>query len=180
MHYKSKLQEYISFSDKKCIIKLIKNRHVLDEYYNDLTFHKECNNNMFASGTYGVDEYVICVYADLERLIKKANLNQQQLQIVRMYFKGYNTRDICDLLDYQPSSVDRIMDTIAGKIAEQNYIEYIDYLHYSGKVRVDKDARYKKCSRCGEYKDVMRGEFSVKKDSKDGYHPYCKECRTNM
>lgn len=179
MRYKSKLQEYVSFSDKKCIIKLIKNRHILDECYNDLMFYNG-TGDISASGIYGVDEYVICIYTDLERLIKKANLNQQQLKIVHMYFEGHNTRDICDLLDCQPSSVDRIMDTIAGKIAEQNHIEYIDYLHYSGKVRVDNNARYKKCSKCGEYKDVMKGEFSVKKDSKDGYHPYCKECRTNM
>ncbi len=174
IYKKDKIYHRVTFSDKECIKGLIKNRNIIDKAY-DAKLYDNFNNIHNAGSIFSIDEEIICIYMDLERLIKKCNFNKKQLEIIDLYFKGYNTSDICEVLGYKESSVDRMMETIAKKIVEQNRIEYIDWLHYGGYVRVDKNARYKKCSKCGEFKDVMKGEFAFDKTN-NRYKSVCRKC----
>jgi transposase-like protein len=177
IHKKDRIYQRIVFSDKECVKGLIKNRNIIDDAYNAKLYDKPYD--IYTVGSiFSVDEEILCIYMDLERLIKKCNFNKKQLDIINLYFKGYATSDICDVLGYKESSVDRMMETIAKKIVEQNNIEYIDMLHYGGYVKVDKNARYKQCSKCSEFKDVNKGEFSYDKTN-NRWKSQCLTCIAN-
>ena len=84
--------DYITFSDIDTVRCLLKFRSRFDLLY------ERQNNNILSSDfdLASLKEDVICIYADLDRLIEKA-LNDVQKEFIELYMKGYTEKDIAEI-----------------------------------------------------------------------------------
>ena len=98
------------------------------------------------------------------------------MEIIDYYQKGYATSDICDMLGFKASLLDKMMDFISLKVVEKNNDEYRDFLYTSGTIKVPADSNYKKCIKCGEFKDCNLGFFHKDSTKKDGFRATCITC----
>ena len=125
----------------------------------------------------GMSDDVICLYADLDNLIQKANFNDYQCKVLDLYVCGYIESDIAEELGVEMQSINRLIDNMCEVLCELNYQSWkLDYIFWD-KVKVYNG--YKKCSKCDEFLPMTEEYFSSKADSKDKFHPYCKKCRQN-
>jgi len=59
-------------------------------------------------------------------------------------------------------------------VAEQAELDYLNWYY----TYVEK-GKYKRCSRCGQWKLAHNKYFSKNKTSKDSFYSICKECRND-
>ena len=165
----------LSYSNKAVIKALIKNRSTLDKLYKS-NLYDNPSDIFISSSVFDVDQDIICIYADLDRLISKCVFNNKQVEIIDYYQRGYTTSDICDMLGFKASLLNKMMEFISLKVVEKNDAEYKDFLYTSGAVRVPADSNYKKCIKCGEFKDCNLGFFHKDSTKKDGFRAACTIC----
>lgn len=121
-----------------------------------------------------LSEDVICIYADLDNLIKHANFNENQSKVLNMYMYGHSEEDIADLLDVERQSVNRLIDNMCNTLCEINHQNWkLNYVFWDVK-RVD--TNYKKCSKCQEWLPATEEYFSPRIDRLDGMENRCKKC----
>jgi hypothetical protein len=163
----------ITLSDIDCIKGLIKNRWMIDEY-----FESEINTNIYSAGDVKpLNQELICTYLDLDNLIKKAKLNDKQLAIIHMLMQGWTEEDIADEYKQDVTVIQSIFDTACEKIKKINDYEWKYNYIYMNKKKVEWD--YKKCSKCGESKPKTDEFFRERSDSKDGFRNECRECEVS-
>jgi hypothetical protein len=160
----------INFSDVNCIKGLIKNRWMIDTYRGI-----ETNNNIYEAGNVtAINQELICLFSDLDRLIVKTKLNEKQLTIINMLMDGNNEEDIAEHFGQDSWRIVEILDTVTEKIKRVNDYEWKYYNVYLNYLKVEWD--YKTCSKCGESKPQTIEFFSPDKRKKDGLYSHCKEC----
>lgn len=124
-----------------------------------------------------------CYYMmeDLDNLIERALKGKYPLYYDLLIYKidGKSNAEIQEIIeqDYNiKHTVEYISALWRNKIpkllAEQEKKDYLIW-YYSNK----EYGKWKRCSKCGEYKLANNNFFSKNKTAKDGYYSICKECR---
>ena len=124
-----------------------------------------------------------CYYMmeDLDNLIERALKDKYPLYYDLLIYKidGKSNAEIQEIIeqDYNiKHTVEYISALWRNKIpkllAEQEKKDYLIW-YYSNK----EYGKWKRCSKCGEYKLANNNFFSKNKTAKDGYYSICKECR---
>lgn len=161
----------ISFNDINCIKGLIKYRWMIDSYYDT-----DQSYSIYEAGNVQpLNQELICLYTDLDNLIEKCKFNDRQKIIIKLLMDGWTEEDIANEFGQHVSQIYKTFDTICEKIRKQNNFEWKYNYIYLNYLPVEWD--YKKCSKCGEMKPATEEFFTTKADTKDGLHPYCKNCR---
>lgn len=78
------------------------------------------DNTMMTSGTPVINEDMLCLYIDLDRLIESASLSPLQQTVVTEVMKGYSITDIAEELTVSKQLVATSLSRAADKIAETN------------------------------------------------------------
>lgn len=78
------------------------------------------DNAMMTSGTPVINEDMLCLYIDLDRLIESASLSPLQQTVVTEVMKGYSITDIAEELTVSKQLVATSLSRAADKIAETN------------------------------------------------------------
>ena len=164
----------ITLSDSNTIKGLLRFRYkfdlLLDNSENRYGLESNCDLANFS-------EDVICIYADLDNLIKQANFNEYQKKVLNMYMYGHSEEDIADLLDVERQSINRLIDNICRMLCEINYQNWkLNYVFWDVK-RVN--SNYKKCSKCKEWLPATEEYFSPDLRNNDNLQGICKKCNTN-
>jgi hypothetical protein len=161
----------VTLGNIDCIKGLIKNRWVIDTNYKDkMEIHY---NN--AGNCQALSQEIICMYADLDVLIEKAELNVKQKFIVEKLMEGYTERDIADIFNRDKSNIHKSFQGICLKLKKINDLNVkYDYIFVNC---LKAPWNYKKCSYCDEYKPVTEDFFTYKKGTSDGFHTVCKFCK---
>ena len=154
----------ISFFDPKHISALLCNYSVLKE---------EAYSNFMTDCYYMME--------DLDNLVERALKDKYPLYYDLLIYKidGKSNAEIQEIIeqDYNiKHTVEYISALWRNKIpkllAEQEKKDYL--IWYYSNVEYGK---WKRCSKCGEYKLANNKFFSKNKTAKDGYYSICKECR---
>ena len=108
---------YVPFSEERVVQRLIKERSTCDA-----TFYPtiEPGNMLTSDGVYSLDEDVICVYADLDNLIERAELSGAERKTVDLVMKGYSLADIADHYGKTRQSFEILMKRAVKKIVRRN------------------------------------------------------------
>lgn len=168
--YKNTEWDYITFSDIDTVRGLLKFRSRFDLLY------ERQNNNILSSDfdLASLKEDVICIYADLDRLIEKARLNDVQKEFIELYMKGYTEKDIAEIHNRKEVTVNSTINSACKKIVEANFESWkLDYIFWNIK-RVD--SNFKQCTKCKEYLPATGEYFSPDLRNKDGLQAFCKKC----
>lgn len=164
----------VNLSDPVAIRGLLKFRH---EY--DLLLDESVDRYGMASNCDLADlsEDVICLYADLDNLIRQAKFNDRQNKVLNMYTYGHSEEDISDLLQVERQSVNRMIDNICIRLNEINNENWkMNYVYWDIK-RVN--TRFKQCSRCKEWLPMTEEYYSPDVRNRNGLQSICKKCNAN-
>jgi len=120
------------------------------------------------------NEDIICLYADLDKLLKRANLSERQWEIINLYMDGYVEREIAYELNDDVRNIIGTINSVCKKVCELNY-ESWKYDFIIG-IKFKVKTNYKQCTKCKEYLPATGEYFSPNKQFKEGFFPYCKKC----
>jgi hypothetical protein len=139
-------------------------------------FYKNQRNDIIeASNITELNQELICVYADLDNLIKKTSLNDKQRDIIEKFMSGLDEYDIGLLYKQRADKILNILDTACEKICNEYKKRWRYHMAEQDYIKIEWD--YKKCSKCGENLPATRDFFSPDLRNKDGLHSICKKCR---
>jgi len=165
----------LSLSDTTVIDKLIRNRSRLDPCYVAKQF---ANGNPFlTNGVPDFAEPIAVMYMDLETLIDACRFDDRQKYIIRKLMLGYSETDIAYYLNVPFSTIRKRIDPICLRIKEKNDELWRNYLETAGFVKIPDDIKYKKCSKCGEFKRMNSDNFPPSPTNRDGFKKACRQCR---
>lgn len=71
-------------------------------------------------GVFALNEDILCIYADLDSLIEKAGLSDQELLTVKLLMKGYIISDIADHYGKARQTFETLEKRAIKKIVKQN------------------------------------------------------------
>jgi hypothetical protein len=163
----------ISYSEIQTIKSLILYRSQFDALYEPKITYT--NNPYVSNGVPIYREPVEVVYLDLEKLIEKCKFKDNQNKMIKMLMRGYIFRDIAEKFGWTMDNVQNEFERICRRIKEQNDTDWVAYAETSGKVKIPKEAKYKKCFNCEQ--DLRVDNFWVRTDrGGDGYKGVCKRC----
>lgn len=161
----------VTLSDASTIKGLLKFRYKYDLLMDDDNRYGLDSN----SDLCGLSDDVLCLYADLDKLIKKANFNGYQCKVLNLYTCGYIESDIAEELGVEMQSINRMIDNMCEVLCELNYQDWkLDYVFWN-KVKVN--SNYKKCSKCKEFLPSTEEYFSPNPLSKDSFYSICRKCK---
>lgn len=173
----------VSLNNIDAIDVLIRFRSKFDESY-----LSKCFYTYDVTESNGIPEFVeivTCLYADLDTYIKRADLNEYELDIVKYLMMGYLFEDIIKLVNKKYMTNKKTSElkrnfrrNICRKILNEYNYDYTQWLHLSEKIKINKNDKYKKCSKCNKYKLLNNENFPKRGDSKDGYDYWCRKCKT--
>lgn len=112
---------YVPFSEERVVDKLIRNRATLDASYYATT---EPQHVLATEGVFALNEDVLCIYADLDSLIDRAGLSEQELLTVKLLMKGYALADIADHYGKSRQNFDILLKRAVKKIVKQNNADW--------------------------------------------------------
>jgi len=77
-------------------------------------------------------------------------------------------------LNYSEEYISTLYRNKIPAVIAEFYRNEVEEWYYMNKVK----GHYKRCNRCGEQKLSNNTNFSLNRDSKDGYYSICKKCRS--
>lgn len=166
----NKTWDDVTLSDPMTVRGLIANRTNYDKMY---------EYELMSGGGVGADlcdanEIVICIYADLDNLIKKTRFTKVQKEVLSLHMDGYSTEEISEYTKTEKRSVESALNLACEKISEANYENWkLNYIYWNKK-RVTTD--FKKCSKCKEVLPMTEEYFRLRKDTSDGLMYICRCC----
>ena len=160
----------MNLSDATTIKGLLKFRYRFDLLLDDGSDRYALDSN---SDLCGMSDDVVCLYADLDNLINRANFNEYQSKVLELYMQVYIEDDIAEALKVGMQSINRMIDNMCDVICGLNYQSWkLDYAFWNKK-RVTSD--YKKCSKCGEFLPMTSEYFGWDITNKR-WKSQCKRC----
>jgi hypothetical protein len=90
--------------------------------------------------------------------------------------KGYTEQDICEINNWDITSVKSCFNTACKKIKEQNDIDWLEWIEISGNVKIPDDVKYKRCTVCGKDLRANEDNFGKHPNTKDNLQSVCKKC----
>lgn len=162
----------INFSTPESIMWLLKLRWKFDLLY------KRDHSNIYESNCdlAEYDEDIICTYADLDYLLKKADLSKKQWEVIELYMDGYTEREIAEELGDDVRNVVGTIRSVCNKLCDTNFDIWKHEFIYWSKVKVK--TNYKQCTKCKQWLPATEEYFSPRNDRLDGLENRCKKCET--
>lgn len=161
---------------------LIRFRHKFDEAYLSKCLY---TTDIFSSnGVPDFTEIISCLYIDLDRYIKKAQLHVIEKAMINYLMLGYSFDDFVNALNrdfkknYKSGDLKRFFRRSCNKILYEYNYDYTKWLHLSENVKIDKNDKYKKCSKCNKYKLLNLENFAKRSDSRDKHDYRCRKCKS--
>jgi hypothetical protein len=115
-----------------------------------------------------------CLTQDLNNLLKKCNLNTNELKVLDMWRIEDSTQEsIASYLKITQQLVSAMLNRICWKVINQYEKEYEDW-YYLNVVK----GKYKKCRCCNEVK--LTNKFGKDERNKDSLKSYCRECEKQL
>lgn len=108
--------DYMPLSDRLVVENLIKHRSEVDPYYVEKFFP----SGLSPSGDMEFREPVFVTYADLDVLISSCGLSPPQRQVVDLLMLGYTKKEIADLRDDLPQSIEVHFNRAINRIIKEN------------------------------------------------------------
>ncbi len=140
--------------------------------WDELDFsNEEHMKNLLRIPPKGIDlqQDMVCMQYDLEKLIKDSELSERDIEILHMYRAGLTQEIIAKKLEIKQPAVIKYLDKIVKNIIDTYNKQYQDWYY----LNIEKGT-YKTCSKCGEVKILNKENFSQRKNG--NYYNYCKEC----
>ena len=163
--------DMVNLSDPNSIKGLLKFRYRFDLLLEDGSSRYGLDSNCDLAD---LSDDIICLYADLDNLISKANFNEYQTKILNMYIYGNTEDDIAEMLGVGKQSINSVIDRMCEVLCELNYQDWkLNYVFWN-KARVR--SNFKKCSKCGGFLPVTEEYFYREKSTKDGFRLECTKC----
>lgn len=159
----------LTLSDINVIRLLIEFRHKYDNY-----LYSESNNAFDVAGeVQGVNTDMLLTYVALDETIKKCNLSEEQLRIIKLYEHGYTHKEIAVELGMESDvNIKKRINTICREIMKQNLWDWRKVTY-----RNIFDMKLKECSRCRDELPATDEFFSPDNRNIEGFHSTCKRCR---
>ncbi|MFS0643699.1 LuxR C-terminal-related transcriptional regulator [Siminovitchia sp. 179-K 8D1 HS] len=155
-------------SDVNVIELLIRYRYKYDENL----YLKDFGRSRFVDGETSINEEMIAVYLDLDRLIKECKFDKVQVKMIKMLEHGYEQNEIAEELGLREQTIEGRMKTIFRRIKQQN-----DWNWRKAVYKKSLELKTKECNKCKEELPATSEFFSTNNDSKDGFYSLCKICR---
>lgn len=116
LHKKEREFHSLNLSEYNVVMYLIKYRSKVD-----ILFNANINTDFNSSGDiYEFNQELICLYASLDKIIEKLDLDEHNKKFLELIFEGNNVRDITMMnIGYDGNSY-RLLDKLCKKIVKQN------------------------------------------------------------
>ena len=75
-------------------------------------------------GVFALNEDILCIYADLDSLIERAGLSDQEMLTVKLLMKGYIISDIADHYGKTRQTFEILEKRAIKKIVKQNNADW--------------------------------------------------------
>lgn len=165
IYKKERNWDYATFSNIDVIKVLLIYRDKLDISYGI----KNCKDDDHDIKKLNIS--LICLYSDLDQLIKKCDFDNHRLSLLNKLAQGYSLREL-EITYPQKPSIKSTFNTICHKIVAENNRYWVlwandKYLHHKKKI----------CNQCQELLPLLEIFFSPDKRNSDGYQSICKKCR---
>jgi hypothetical protein len=125
------------------------------------------------------DSDIWALLIDFEKVLKNTKLTNEEQFVLSVVLDGYSQKQIMDMykkINVKKITKDRISNMINNIIPNKllnTYLKMIDEWLYTYKIK----GRYKKCSKCGEFKLISNDRYFGKDPrNKDGFQSICKKC----
>lgn len=166
-------REYYTFllSDPEIIKWMLMYRDVYDVTYSTLEFNTHANDGWNAGDLPKLNQELVCMYADLERLIELCEFNESQKALIELIGQGFTLEEIGDVTQVSKQNIFQNFNTICNQIVERNSKVWKLYVH-----RSILGTPSKKCVRCHEELPMIEEYFGRDKRRPDGFKSACKGC----
>ena len=129
-------------------------------------------NSFIVTGASPLNQELIVLFADLDRLIEAARLSPTQLRIIQLIQEGYTFDEIEEIASVNRNTLTKRMRTICSAIKNEN-----DRLWRKCTYTNILKLKTKRCSVCKEHLPATDEFFSVDAAKLDMYNSRCKRCR---
>lgn len=168
---KNKEWDIVNLADANAIKGLLRFRWRFDLLLDDYDRHSMSSN---CDLIHMLDD-MICIYSDLDKLIKDANFSEYQIKILNMYMWDFTEEDIAKSLNVEQQTINRAIDNMCEVLCRLNYQNWkLDYAYWS---LVKVNTNFKQCTKCNEWLPATEEYFSPHEKGQYYLHPYCKKCR---
>jgi DNA-binding NarL/FixJ family response regulator len=124
-----------------------------------------------------VNQELIAIYADLDKLIENASLSKKQRIILDLLMCGLNETDIAFYFKQNKHKIVEIVDTICSKLKRDYDRQWKYSLAEQDLIKVEWD--YKVCSKCKRNLPLTEDYYRKQSDCKDGFRPECRKCESS-
>lgn len=169
----------VNLSSVNNIYILIKNRSVFETTYLSKQFY---DNPLVTQGVPEFVENIVCIYVDIDRYIKKSNLTEMQLFILKYIMLGYSYKDITSFVnrkfecEYTARFIKNFFLCICKRIFIQIEYNYEVWTEISEYKKIKPTSIFKQCCSCKEYHDIKNLYLINRLNDKKYY--YCKNCKS--
>lgn len=159
---------------------LIKNRAIFESTYLSKQFVD--TNPLVSQGVPRFVENIVCVYADIDSYIKKTNLTEMQLFILKYIQLGYNYQDISLFIQrkfnnhYSPRFVKNFFLCICKRIYIQINYDYEIWTELAEYKKITPTSKFEVCCSCKESHN-MKDLYLINR-LKDKKYYYCRNCKS--
>ena len=84
----------------------------------------EPSHILSTDGVFALNEDVLCIYADLDSLIRRAGLSEQELLTINLLMKGYILQDIAEHYGKSRQNFDILFRRAVKKIVKRNNMDW--------------------------------------------------------
>lgn len=143
------------------------------DIYND--FMQDSGGKLSVSNWKNVNQEVVVLFADMDVLIEKSQLLQDQNALVKLLGSGLEMEDVANLLGLEVRRVERCVDKLCRKIVEQNNIEWSTWAHLNHIA-----SEWKTCRICEETYPATEKFFYKEERNVDGLRNECASCKKQV
>jgi len=121
IHKREREFEHLTLSDENVVKYLILYRNKVDVGYGANT-NIDINT---AGDMFEFNQELICLYASLDKLIEKIDLNEKETQFLRLIFEGNTIADVINIHNLYPKKTAyRTLNRIVDAIVLENFTEW--------------------------------------------------------